>query len=97
MRLRQHPSHPNYSQLGFRVHPPNPPQGGLSCSAAFRSDQMSQQQSTTGMGRVVGPRGLCRNQQTRQKRAENRGQGRAGQGRAGQTNGRGFGVLLVTD
>ena len=30
-RLRQHaarPNHPNYSQLGFRVHPPNPPQGG---------------------------------------------------------------------
>ena len=26
------PNHPNYSQLGFRVHPPNPPQGGLSCS-----------------------------------------------------------------
>ena len=30
-RLRQHVD-PNYSQLGFRVHPPNPPQGGLSCS-----------------------------------------------------------------
>ena len=30
--LRQHvvpPQPPNYSQLGFRAHPPNPPQGGF--------------------------------------------------------------------
>ena len=34
-RLRQHvvpPQPPNYSQLWFKVHPPNPPQGGFSCS-----------------------------------------------------------------
>ena len=63
---QSHPSHPNYSQFGFRVHPPNPPQGGLSCSllpfaVQYISDQISQQ-STTEMDwcRVVGPRGLSR-------------------------------------
>ena len=62
-RLRQHVVPP---QPPFRVHPPNPPQGGLSCSllpfaVQNISDQISQQ-STTEMGwcRVVGPRGLCR-------------------------------------
>ena len=30
--MESRPNHPNYSQLGFRAHPPNPPQGGLSCS-----------------------------------------------------------------
>ena len=29
------PNHPNHSQLGFRVHPPNEPQGGLSCAICF--------------------------------------------------------------
>ena len=34
-RLRQHvvlPQPPKYAQLRFRVHPPNPPSKGLSCS-----------------------------------------------------------------
>ena len=30
--LASRPNHPNYSQLGFRVHPQTPLQGGLSCS-----------------------------------------------------------------
>ena len=98
--MQSHPSHPNYSQLGFKVHPPNPPQGGLSCSllpfaVQYLSNQISQQ-STTEMDwcRVVGPRGLCRpldekqvsNKQPgpRATRRANTGQGRAGQGRAGQ-------------
>ena len=98
--MQSHPSHPNYSQLGFKVHPPNPPQGGLSCSllpfaVQYLSNQISQQ-STTEMDwcRVVGPRGLCRpldekqvsNKQPgpRATRRANTGQGRAGQGRAAQ-------------
>ena len=59
------PTTPNYSQLGFRVHPPNPPQGGLSCSllpAARHTNDYNTQETTAEMDwhRVVGPRGLCR-------------------------------------
>ena len=45
---------PNYSQLGFRVHPPKPPQGGLSCSllplAALHNMHASQQTTWRFMG-----------------------------------------------
>ena len=45
--MQSRPNHPNYSQLGFRAHPPNPLQGGLSCSllpfAALQKMCVSQQ------------------------------------------------------
>ena len=30
--MESRPNHPKYSQLGFKVHRPKPPQQGLSCS-----------------------------------------------------------------
>ena len=102
-RLRQHvvPTQPpKLFSIGFRVHPPNPPQGGLSCSllplaVQDISDQILQQ-STTEMDwcRVVGPGGLCR--PLDEKQVSNKQPGpsrpvratrrasRAGQGRAGR-------------
>ena len=60
-------NHPNYSQVGFRFHPPqNPPQGGLSCSllsfAVLQHGRVSIGKRVWGFGgsiafRVYGCRG----------------------------------------
>ena len=94
-RLRQHVVPPQPPKLvSIRVHPPNPPPGGLSCSllpfaVQYISDQISQQ-STSEMDWCLSSRPVpaarrkASFQQTTWPRQGRAGQGRAGQGRAGQ-------------
>ena len=58
------PNHPNYSQLGFGVHPPNPPSRGFSCSllplrSSAETVRFTATRTEMAYCRVV-PRDLCR-------------------------------------
>ena len=87
------PATPNYSQLGFRVHPPNPLKGGFLALCFLSQFQKLSDQITTEVGLVSGcgssrpVRPLDEKQVSSPPACQGdstAGQGRAGQGRAGQ-------------
>ena len=100
----------NYSQLGFRVHPPNPPQGRLSCSllplAALQKMCVSQQPELKWTLVGLWVLAACAGRSTRSKGSQQtlrfshpvkvaRKQGKQGDFLRGRARGRPNGICLL--